>query len=48
MEKFGRGLIGKKQKHTSISTMERSTKTSWGLTCMTTAHEIMMQRWGDG
>ncbi len=32
----------------SISTMEKSTKTSWGLTCTTTEQGIMTLQLADG
>lgn len=36
------------QRLINISTMARSCKTSWGLTCMTTALGIMTLHWAGG
>ena len=38
----------KKMKNRSINITEKSTKTSWGLTCMIMELGIMTQLWVDG
>ena len=41
-------VIAGLQSRISINTMERNTKTSWGLTCMTMEQGIMTQQLEDG